>query len=268
MSRSGTTGSPASVVVAEQGFATIPRALLHDPSVPRDAKLVYLMLSSHVGGNASAWPSHRRMADLLGMSVSTVKRQLAWLRTNGHVEWQTRIGDNAARVANEYVLLAGSSSTEEVAKPGKRPRSDRARGRSEGTTPSSVGTDPSLSESEPVGLGERAEEESLNESQLTKPTADADTAQAIISAWCRWCVQRPPSRVVGQIAKLVGEMLAEGINPELIRRGLAAWTEKGLAPSLLPSVVNEVMNARGSPRRGQADVWTEAYNQDQQRTAL
>jgi hypothetical protein len=53
-------------------------------------------------------------------------------------------------------------------------------------------------------------------------------------------------------------MLAEGIDPDDIRRGVAVWMTKGLHPSTLPSVVNEVMNAptagRPTPaRRGTDD---------------
>jgi hypothetical protein len=52
-------------------------------------------------------------------------------------------------------------------------------------------------------------------------------------------------------------MLAEGIDPDDIRRGMSAWMAKGLHPSTLPSVVNEVMNgARPAPaQRGSNDQW-------------
>lgn len=85
--------------------------------------------------------------------------------------------------------------------------------------------------------------------------ADAPTAQTIVGEWVDRCDTRPPGRVVGQVAKLVGEMLDEGIGPDDIRRGIAAWMTKGLHPSTLPSVVNEVMNAapRGQPRRRDTD---------------
>jgi hypothetical protein len=76
----------------------------------------------------------------------------------------------------------------------------------------------------------------------------ATSAQTIIAAWIDWAPKRPPQTVIGHVAKHVGQMLAEGIAPDDIRRGLAAWTSKGLHPSTLPSVVNEVMNAGGKSR--------------------
>lgn len=72
---------------------------------------------------------------------------------------------------------------------------------------------------------------------------DQPTSAKIIGEWIERCPKRPPKPVVGQAAKLVGQMLAEGIDPDDVRRGMAAWQAKGLHPSTLPSVVNEVMNA-------------------------
>lgn len=81
-------------------------------------------------------------------------------------------------------------------------------------------------------------------------TADAPTAQHIVAEWIEHCDKRPPGRVVGQVAKLTGEMLSEGIDPDDIRRGIAAWMTKPLSPAVLPSVVNEVMNGpSGTARR-------------------
>lgn len=83
----------------------------------------------------------------------------------------------------------------------------------------------------------------------TRRTADPDeelspTAQTIISEWLDRCQKRPAKQVIGQVAKLVKSMLEEGIDPDDIRRGVAAWMGKALHPSTLPSVVNEVQNAR------------------------
>lgn len=155
--------------MSEQGFATIPRSMLHDPEVPRDAKLVYLVLSSHVGGNRSAWPSHKRLADLLGMSLSTVKRQLRWLRDHGFISWESRIGDNDARITNEYVLLAGSRSGR-----GNKHGSVRPGGPTE-PGPGSDGPTPPVSETDPLGQGDRTEEESFKESHSKAAPAPNDS---------------------------------------------------------------------------------------------
>lgn len=75
-------------------------------------------------------------------------------------------------------------------------------------------------------------------------TNDAPNAQALVGEWIDHCTSRPPQAVIGQVSKQLRAMLGEGIPYEHVRRGLATWASKGLHPSTLPSVVNEVMNAR------------------------
>ncbi|NUS83008.1 MAG: hypothetical protein HOY75_09690 [Streptomyces sp.] len=74
------------------------------------------------------------------------------------------------------------------------------------------------------------------------------TAQVIVGEWLDRCTVRPPSAVIGQMAKQIRILLDEDrIHPDHIRRGIAHWMRKGLHPATLPSVVNEVMNASTSP---------------------
>lgn len=80
------------------------------------------------------------------------------------------------------------------------------------------------------------------------PRAAADaatpvTAQTLIAEWIDHVPKKPPSNVIKQVGKHLKAMLDEGIDPADVRRGLAVWVSKGLHPSTLPSVVNEVMNA-------------------------
>ena len=72
---------------------------------------------------------------------------------------------------------------------------------------------------------------------------ESPTAQTLVGEWVDHCPKKPPGSVVAQIGKHLRAMLAEGIDPGDVRAGLVAWHAKGLHPSTLPSVVNEVMNA-------------------------
>lgn len=74
-------------------------------------------------------------------------------------------------------------------------------------------------------------------------TIEPATADQLIGEWIEHCRRRPPGSVIGQVGKQIKQMLAEGVDPADMRRGLAAWHTKGLHPSALPSVVNELMNA-------------------------
>jgi hypothetical protein len=76
------------------------------------------------------------------------------------------------------------------------------------------------------------------------PAADDEaTARTIIGEWIERCSKRPPSQVIGQIGKQIKALLAEGIAPDDIRRGMSEWMTRDVHPSVLPSIVNSVMNS-------------------------
>jgi len=107
-----------------------------------------------------------------------------------------------------------------------------------------------LSASEQVAVSPVvASNEATNPNPL--PTAFArkseQTAAPLIAEWINACNgAKPPDRVKGQVARLLGELLAEGQPYDAVRAGLARWHDRRLNPSLLPSVVHEV--AQGPPR--------------------
>ncbi|MFF4417507.1 hypothetical protein ACFYY8_33700 [Streptosporangium sp. NPDC001559] len=72
--------------------------------------------------------------------------------------------------------------------------------------------------------------------------AAAVTAQTLVAEYIDTCRHRPPSDVLGQLGKRVKQLLDDGIPPDAVRDGMTAWAAKGLSPSTLPAVVNEVMN--------------------------
>ena len=45
-------------------------------------KLVLLAISDHLGSNATAWPSHGRLARRCGMNRRTIVRAMEWLETH------------------------------------------------------------------------------------------------------------------------------------------------------------------------------------------
>ena len=93
------------------------------------------------------------------------------------------------------------------------------------------------------------------------PSGSADgaapTAQTLIAEWIDHCPGgRPPGRVVGQVGRELGGMLAEGIPAADVRAGLAAWHQRALHPSALASVVHELrvgVTATRTPRRSTTD---------------
>ena len=82
----------------------------------------------------------------------------------------------------------------------------------------------------------------------------AVTAQTLVGEWLDHCQpSRPPKQVIGQVSKLLGGMLAEGIPASQVRAGLAEWhracatNTRGQHPASLPSFVHAAQVAGNAP---------------------
>ncbi|MFJ4407243.1 hypothetical protein [Streptomyces sp. NPDC088910] len=76
------------------------------------------------------------------------------------------------------------------------------------------------------------------------------SAKQLLGEYVAGCAHRPPERFLGHLGREVQQLLAEGIAADHVRAGLERLRVKGLSPSVLPSLVNEAMNA--SPSQGNA----------------
>jgi hypothetical protein len=188
-----------------QGFATIPRAVLHDSTLPSHAKMVYLVLSSHVGGKETVWPSHKTIAEIAGISVTQVKRMLQLLRGAGLVDWIERKPEKRVQLSNEYWLLAGSNPAPEkvVVPPGPRPT----------RTPSHQ--DPVPPEGG-RGPGRATERESLN-----KPTTGSikRLPTNINALFDRFWAAYPRKVEKAKAMKLFADKVRKDVDPEVIIAG-------------------------------------------------
>jgi hypothetical protein len=80
-------------------------------------------------------------------------------------------------------------------------------------------------------------------------SADAPTAQTILASfidWDRASGGQLTRRTIGQLAKQIADLLAQGIGDRPIRRGLAGWRASAQHPSTLDSFVNAAMKG-GAP---------------------
>lgn len=184
------------------------------------------------------------MVEVLG-TANQARRLVAaglWIAVdNGYQFHQfNEVGRNPSR---ESVLKKRDQDAEK--KRLMRERKAGKYGSSQVDKPRPKGTSEGVPEGVPEGVG------SIPSPPLpitTSPNGDVGatsapaTAQTILAEYLERCPKRPPKDVIGQVAKRVKAMLEEGIDPDDIRRGIAAWMEKALHPATLPSVVNEVMN--------------------------
>lgn len=84
---------------------------------------------------------------------------------------------------------------------------------------------------------------SLRSGRERPPVEDqGSNAGQIVGLWIDTLNRRPPGSVVGQVAKHVKSLLTDGFAEQEILDGLATMSAKGLNPSTLPSLVNDVVN--------------------------
>lgn len=103
------------------------------------------------------------------------------------------------------------------------------------------GTNPDV----PLGVPGDRDVHNQTNNQKEPPVLRTGGADTLIGEWLEAAQQRPPKAVVGQVARTVAGLLAEGLDPAVVRQGLAAWATKGIHPSTLPSVVHEVQVSAG-----------------------
>ncbi|WP_215449605.1 helix-turn-helix domain-containing protein [Streptomyces sp. ATCC 21386] len=73
-------------------FTVVPRALIRDPELTSDAKVLWQLINDYAGSNRMAFPSHKKLADDMGKSVASIKRYIDELIRNRWLTAQNRIG--------------------------------------------------------------------------------------------------------------------------------------------------------------------------------
>lgn len=187
---------------------------------------------------AEIHPSVATLAADMGVSEPTARRALADLESIGGVSRVAR-RKGSRQTSNAYVIHFGRVV----------PPDAELAGQGQPLIPEPLTDDNPNPEVEVQPItGEPLRSDRVPITQLRNPertTPDSpplrsgESARTIIENWIDWLGTRPPGRVVGQVAKLVGEMLAEGIAADPIKIALADMSRRSLHPSVLPSLVAE-----------------------------
>ncbi len=81
--------------------------------------------------------------------------------------------------------------------------------------------------------------------------SDKVSAKDLVAEYAKGCKRRPPSDTLGLLGRKIKTLLDEDFAPGDIRAAMDLLRDKGLHPSVLPSLVNQVVNASpqhvGSP---------------------
>lgn len=138
----------------------------------------------------------------------------------------------------------GGLSEDSVRTPGATPEPSRPR--AQARVPAEHGTGSK-------GAREQGSKELGIRDSATRAADPPRTAQTLLAEWIDHCPHRPPSRVIGNVAKLLGELLAEGVPYEEVRAGFAAWHQAGKHPATLPSFVHAAMPRPPAAARSTTD---------------
>ncbi|MEU6312247.1 hypothetical protein [Streptomyces sp. NPDC047014] len=89
---------------------------------------------------------------------------------------------------------------------------------------------------------------SSSEEALEAAEASEWSAKVLMAEYLRGCPGgRPPKKFLGHLGKEIRSLLDEGYGPDVLRPALERLRSKGLNPSVLPSLVNELLNAGPAP---------------------
>ncbi|MDT3395802.1 hypothetical protein RKE29_03930 [Streptomyces sp. B1866] len=91
------------------------------------------------------------------------------------------------------------------------------------------------------------------------PITPSPTAPDLVAEYVTACRNRPPQRHLARLGKEIKALLGEGIHPDHLRAGLERLRTKGLDPVVLPSVVNEAMNADRPGDPPPSATWHQAW---------
>lgn len=236
-----------------------------DNSTAKDgALLVLLAIADHAHDDGTgAWPTVATLARKSRMSERGVQYSLRKLEEAGELVVEPNAGPGGRNLYRILLTPAGGEAQctpadiappqdlhppgEQDCTPGVNPTApitvnEPSNQPSSLTPPSSADADSAGASAEDAS-GEVIEAEFVFE----KP----QNAQTLIGEWIDHCEAPPPSRVTGQIAKEIKNMLDEGIAYERVRQGLAEWHQRGLHPSTLASIVHELSTPRTRPNNHQ-----------------
>ncbi|WP_326719832.1 hypothetical protein OHT59_10245 [Streptomyces sp. NBC_00243] len=88
------------------------------------------------------------------------------------------------------------------------------------------------------------------------PAPDTVSAKQLLAEYVAACNHRPPDAFLKHLGGQVRKLLDEGIAPTHLRAALERHRVKGLSPSVLPSLVHEVMNAASPATPAAHRTWT------------
>lgn len=204
----------------------------------------------------TGWPGRGELVKRTGVSPRNVTKIAAALITEGVIR---RVGDPGVRGrATTYAL---APLPEQVPEAGTSPAETGTRGGYQSAR-TGVQTEHNwYPPATPQPSVEPSEKGIPSGAASPAPTTAPTTARTILADfidWDRGNGGKLTRATIGQLAREIGKMIAEGIEDGHIRRGLADWRDRGQHPSTLHSFVDAAM---APPRRSRRQAETAARHE-------
>lgn len=229
------------------------------------AKFVLVTLADFADEAGSCFPGQDLLAERTGQGVRTVRRQLAELEDLGLLRRHARSrGEGRGRTSDRYVLAAGGEGS--TGQSGRQVPDGPETGPEQ---PDSADSGPSTGTDGPTGQSGRQVATNRPSTTTNRPNQDDQpanvagepsgnhqrtastsggaaaggtpppSAKELVADYVAACAKRPPSKLVGQVAREVADLIADGTDPDDIAGGLARLAHLGINPTVLPSLVAE-----------------------------
>jgi biotin operon repressor len=210
-------------------------------------KALLLLLGELCDEDGRMYRSQRYLAETLECGLSTVKGNLSTLEQQGFITREKRRGGGKS-LPDLTTLNIETFVVEPPVDPGgdDEEAHEPESGPCENDPPSArirpihePESDPSMGQNRDhlKGSNLKAKQEKTT-TTAADATAEARTAQTLLAEWIDHCSPKPPSRVTGQMAREIKNLLAEGISYDAVRDGLIELHRRGTHPSTLPSFVH------------------------------
>lgn len=199
--------------------ATAPTTTAPAPAAPNTTPA-----STYPDGAEGTREGTRRVLDHPVSTETAPERETLPTPEEAHVTATGTVPEGGGECAGQPVFVKASMHPREVSSSGSRI-----------LDPGSV----------PVGRAAPAPDPSLEKVSAT------DLLGEYISA----CSRRPPGKTIGHLGREIRILLDEGFEPEPIRAALERMRVKGLHPSVLASLVNDVVNAERSVGASGGGPW-------------
>ncbi len=202
-------------------WAPVPESLIYDADMSDKAVRVYAALMRHGLDPSSCYPSHARLADLIGCAARSVQRPLRDLEQAGWIERVRRLDESGQRISDGFHVHTLNAQE----------RAPTALLSAEGTR----------ADARTVRAETRAEREQVNESNGTKaPDETRQRATQIVDKVWERSDPKPATPYIGCV-KIAEKLLKAGHDPQDIGRAMLE------APTISTGAVEFAINRRTKP---------------------